>query len=119
MCGLALVACLVACTTYSASLARGQHAFEDGDLERALAIFRTLEPDVERLSPAERTQYAYLRGTIDYRMGYRPDARHWLALAAALEEQTPGGLPAAWVDRMRASLADLDDEVFSSASGHS
>jgi hypothetical protein len=117
VCSSVLVVLLGACATYSASLARGQRAFEDGDLERALAIFRTLEPDVDHLSPAERAQYAYLRGTIDYRMGYRPDARHWLALAAALEQQTPGGLPAAWAERMRASLTDLSEEVFSAEGG--
>jgi hypothetical protein len=108
-----------ACATYSSSLAHGQRAFEDGDLERALAILRTLEIDLDRLSLAERTQYAYLRGTIDYRMGYRADARHWLALAGALETQTPGGLPPAWADRMQASLTDLNEEVYTSASAHS
>jgi hypothetical protein len=105
------------CATYSGSLARGQRAFEDGELERALAIFRFLEVDLDRLSPGERAQYAYLRGTVDYRMGYRSDARHWLALAAAFEAQSPGGLPSAWAERLQASLRDLDEEVFRSVSG--
>jgi hypothetical protein len=108
---------IAACATYGSSLARGQRAFEDGDLERSLAIFRVLEGDLDHLSLSERAQYAYLRGTVDFRMGYRADARHWLALGDALEAQTPGSLPAEWTERLRSSLHDLDEEVFTSASG--
>lgn len=115
--GCAVSAAGAGCATYGGSLARGQHAFEDGDLERALAIFRVLEVDLDHLSPPERAQYAYLRGTIDFRMGYRADARHWLSLGAALEQQTPGSLPADWAERLRSSLHDLDEEVFTSAFG--
>jgi hypothetical protein len=110
-------ASVTACGTYSNSLARSEHAFEDGDLERALATLRALEVDLDHLSAPERAQYAYLRGTIDFRMGYRADARHWLAIGAALEQQTPGSLPAAWMDRLRAALHDLDEEVFTAVAG--
>jgi hypothetical protein len=72
---------LAACSGASGSLIRGQRAFERGDHDRALAIFRDLEPDLGRLSPVERTRYAYLRGMTDYRLGDKTDARHWLALA--------------------------------------
>ena len=36
----------------------------------------------------------------DYRLGYKSEARHWLSVAAALEQQTPGSLPADWDKRM-------------------
>ena len=36
----------VGCSTYQDDLARSQRAFERADYERALAIFRSLEPDM-------------------------------------------------------------------------
>ncbi len=102
-----------ACATYEQDLLRGQYAFEDSEHERALSIFRALEPDVPRLSIGNRAHYAYLRGMTDYRIGYKADARHWLSLAAAIEQQAPGALPADWAKRMQDSLRELNDEVYS------
>ena len=48
----------------------------------------------------------------DYRIGYKAEARHWLAIAAAIEKQTPNSLPADWTKRMTASLKELNEEVF-------
>jgi hypothetical protein len=101
-----------ACSTYADALSRGQRAFEQSEHERALAIFRTLEPDVYRLSVDERAHYAYLRGMTDYRIGYKAEARHWLSIAAAIEHQTPGSLPVDWSRRMTESLRDLNDLVY-------
>ncbi|MGH7268844.1 MAG: hypothetical protein ACREJ3_00300 [Polyangiaceae bacterium] len=103
---------LAGCDTYADSLARSQQAFEQSENERALAILRPLEQNERRLSPAGQAHYAYLRGMIDYRIGYRSDARHWLSLADALEHKTPGSLPTAWSKRMGASLRELNEAVF-------
>ena len=100
------------CNSYADALSRGQRAFEQSEHERALAIFRALEPDVHRLSIDDRAHYAYLRGMTDYRIGYKAEARHWLALAAAIEHQTPESLPADWSKRMTESLRELDDAVY-------
>jgi hypothetical protein len=104
---------LIACATYGNDLATGQRAFEQSEHERALAIFRALEPDIGRLSLVERAHYAYLRGMTDYRIGYRSEARHWLALASALDQKTPGSLPPDWEKRMSESLKELNEEVYS------
>ena len=48
----------------------------------------------------------------DYRIGYKAEARHWLCVAAALEQQTPGSLPEEWTKRMTESLKELNEEVF-------
>jgi hypothetical protein len=101
-----------ACNSYADALSRGQRAFEQSEHERALAIFRALEPDVHRLSVDDRAHYAYLRGMTDYRIGYKAEARHWLSLAAAIEHQTPESLPADWSKRMTESLRELDDAVY-------
>jgi hypothetical protein len=100
------------CSGASGSLTRGQRAFEQGEHERALAIFRDLEADVGRLSPTERTRYAYLRGMTDYRLGDKTDARHWLALAQALERESHGALEPDWAARMNESLGELNEDAY-------
>ena len=100
------------CTTYQDDLARGERAFEASEHERALAIFRSLENDTGRLSDPERAHYAYLRGMTDYRIGYKAEARHWLAIAAAIEQATPNSLPSEWTKRLTESLKELNEEVF-------
>lgn len=110
------LACLFAfasCASYEEALTRGQRAFEQSEHERALAILRALEPDTGRLSVVGRAHYAYLRGMTDYRIGYRTDARHWLALASSIDQQTPGSLPPEWEKRMGESLKELNEEVYS------
>jgi hypothetical protein len=101
------------CATYDEALTRGQHAFEQSEHERALAIFRALEPDTNRLSVVGQAHYAYLRGMTDYRIGYRTDARHWLAIASSIDQQTPGSLPPEWEKRIGESLKELNEEVYS------
>ena len=112
--GLVLVSSLasVACATYSDDLVRAQRAYEASEDERALAIFRILEGDTSRLTPTDQAHYAYLRGMTDFRMGYKAEARHWLALASSMEQKTPGSLPADWAKHMTDSLKELNEEVF-------
>jgi hypothetical protein len=105
---------LAGCATYQDDLARGQRAFEGSEDERALAIFRILEPDTSRLSESDRAHYAYLRGMTDYRMGYKSEARHWLSMAAAMEKQTPDVLPEDWAKRMNDALKELNEAVYAS-----
>jgi hypothetical protein len=113
---LALTASLAGgCVTYAEDLNRGQRHFEGSEYERALAIFRVLEKDMDSLSPTDRTRYAYLRGMTDYRMSYRADARHWLALSRALDQATPGGLQEPWKERMQEALKDLNNDVYGGA----
>src|SRR5581483_8211203 len=109
-CGLALVLALSAfggCATYRDQLVRSQHAFEQNEYDRTLVLLRDLERDMTRLSGPEQAQYAYLRGMSDYRVGYRPDARHWLAIAKAYEDNSPGMLPVDWKARINEALDEL------------
>ncbi len=101
------------CSTYRDDLARGQHAFEQSQHERALAIFRALEPETSHLTPTQRAQYAYLRGMTDYRIGYKADARHWLVVAKALDEKNPGLLSTEWKGRLDEALVELNALVYS------
>jgi hypothetical protein len=100
------------CATYHDELSRGQTAYEKNDHERALAIFRALENDQSHFDDTEEARYAYLRGMTDYRIGYRADARHWLAIAKALEDKSAESIPGDWKNRLVTTLAELNEEVY-------
>ena len=102
----------VSCATYHDELSRGEHAYEKNDHEKALAIFRALEPDQDHFDNTEEARYAYLRGMTDYRIGYRADARHWLAIAKAIEDKNNDAIPAEWKTRLVTILTELNNEVY-------
>jgi len=107
----------LACSTYREDLNRGQRLYEENQYDRALAIWRVLEDDVDSLTPNDQARYAYLRGMTNYRLGYRPYARHWLGVARSIEKEHPGGLNQEWKDRLAKSLEDLDKDVYGGAEG--
>lgn len=109
---LALSVSSIACTTYRDQLVRSQASFERNEHERALGLLRALEPNVSHLSAPEQAQYAYLRGMTDYRIGYREDARHWLAIAQTYDDASPGTLPSDWRARMITALTELNEVVY-------
>lgn len=111
--GLGLCLCLGGCTTYRDELARAQNAYDANEHETALAIERAIEPNAPYLNANERARYYYLRGMTDFRIGYRSEARHYLAIARAMENENVGALPADWKARMNETLATLDTEVYS------
>lgn len=113
--GLLLALSLVGCATYREDLNRGQRFYEENEYTRALAIFRVLETDMDSLELQDQARYAYLRGMTGYRLGFRPDARHWLALAKAIEQEHPGGLQPQWKQRLDESLTDLNKDVYGGA----
>jgi hypothetical protein len=86
---LALVFALGACATYREDLNRGQRLYEENEYEHALAIWRCSRPTWTR--SIDRSGSPHLRGMTDYRLGFRPDARHWLAIARAVEQEHQAG----------------------------
>lgn len=108
----ALVLGVVGCATYREDLNRGQRFYEENEYERSLAIFRVLEEDMDSLDLNDQARYAYLRGMADYRLGFRADARHWLAVAKAIEQEHPGGLGPQWIQLLEQALAELNQEVY-------
>jgi hypothetical protein len=105
------------CATYRNELARSQQAFDANQHERALGLLRDLEKDVPSLSFPEQAEYAYLRGMTDYRIGYRADARHWLAVARTYDERSPGVLPADWKARLGKALDEMNAVVYDQGLG--
>lgn len=104
---LVVLALVAGCASSSDAIARGQRYYEDNQYERALAIWRDLERRDAMLEPHDRVRYAYLRGMTDFRLGFRDDARHWLAIAKASREQAPESLAPSWSERLDAALEDL------------
>jgi hypothetical protein len=100
------------CATYHDELIRGQNTLEQNQHEKALAIFRRLENEQSHFDATELARYAYLRGMTDYRMGYRADARHWLAVAQSIESQNKDALPANFKAKLEPTLAELDTQVY-------
>ena len=126
------VAVAVSCATYQQDLSRAAEHYNRNQFESALALFRVLEADMDSLSPAEQAQYAYLRGMTDYRLsglspqgtgvadprkGYRDNARHWLAVGAAIEKKNPGALTPEEKQRLQETLNDLNRDVFGGEEG--
>jgi hypothetical protein len=111
----ALVLACAGCATYREDLYRGQRLYEDNQYERALALWRVLETDTDSLSFNEQARYAYLRGMTDYRLGFRADSRHWLAIAKATDQVHTGGLSPEWKQRLEESLDDLNKDVYGGA----
>src|SRR5262249_45671015 len=88
----AIVFSVYGCATYESELQRGEEHFTHDEHEAALATFRALEGDWTTLSIRDRARYCYLRGMTDYRLGFKADARHWLAVAAQIDKDNPGAL---------------------------
>lgn len=67
---------------------------------------------MDSLTEQDRARYAYYRGMTDFRLGYRLDARHWLAISKAIDSEFPGGLGEEHRARVEETLDDLNLEVF-------
>jgi hypothetical protein len=103
---------LSSCTSYRDLLDRGHRLYQENEFGRALANWRALESDVESLSGADQARYAHLRGMTDLRLGYHADARHWLAIAQALDATHPGGLDARLKEDNEAALTSLNRPIY-------
>ncbi len=103
---------LVGCATYHDDLERGQHYYDLNQYNNALSVWRILEVDWDSLTYAEQARYAFLRGMTDYRMGYRADARHWLAMSKAVAQHHPGGLDAKSLAQLEQALTEFNAAVY-------
>jgi hypothetical protein len=108
------------CTIYSDDLQRSVRYYDSNEHERALAVLRSLEPDLDSLKPDDRIRYYYYRGMTDFRLAndtykVRPDARHWLALAKASNQDLPQALTDEQKQRLDEALDDLNRDVYGGA----
>ncbi len=107
------------CSTYRDDLNRGQRLYLDAQYDHALAIWRVLETDFDSLTYSEQARYAYLRGMTAFRLGYRADARHWLAVSHAIDDQHRGGLSSEASGQLQTTLDELNAEVWGTSAAAS
>lgn len=100
------------CATYESELQRGEEHFTHDEHEKALATFRALESDWTDLSIRDRARYCYLRGMTDYRLGFKSDARHWLAIAFQIDQDNPGALAGSEKTLVDEKLGELNQVVW-------
>lgn len=105
-------AAAVGCATYEQELQRAGEHFAHDEHERSLATLRALESDWYRFGDRDRARYAYLRGMTDYRIGFKSDARHWLAIAAQIDREHPGALEASERQQVDDKLGELNQIVW-------
>ena len=100
------------CATYQNELQRAEEHFTHDEHEKSLATLRALEPDWGALDTRDRARYCYLRGMTDYRIGFKADARHWLAIAAQIDNDTPGSLVPSERNLVNEKLGELNAVVW-------
>lgn len=101
------------CATYEQELGRAEEHFTHDEHEKSLATLRALEHDWTSFSIRDRARYAYLRGMTDYRIGFKADARHWLAVASELDKASPGALAPNEKTLVDEKLGELNQVVWS------
>ena len=122
---LAAASTFVGCATQSQDLERARQHYHNLEFPRAMALLRLLGDDEASLSPAERVQYAFLRGMTDLRVSeslpvadpnrrlYRACGRDWLLRALSpgggVDETASRSLSEEQTARARAALSTLAD----------
>jgi hypothetical protein len=112
---LALLASLVTvagCATYETQLQRSEEHFTHDEHEFALANLRQLDADWTSFDVRDQARYCYLRGMTDYRIGFKADARHWLAVAMEIDKDHPGALVPSERSLVNDKLAELNAVVW-------
>lgn len=103
---------LAGCATYEQELQRAEEHFTHDEHEKSLATLRALEEDWSSLSTRDRARYCYLRGMTDYRIGFKADARHWLAIALEIDRESPGALAPSEKQVVEEKLGELNHVVW-------
>lgn len=111
--GVVAVALASGCATWESELQRSEEHFTHDEHEMALADLRALEAHWSHLEVRDRARYCYLRGMTDYRIGFKADARHWLAIAAQIDEETPGSLVPSERSLVNEKLGELNAIIWS------
>ncbi len=110
---LSLSGALGGCATYEQELGRAEEHFQHDEHEKTLATLRALELDWPSFGVKDRARYAYLRGMTDYRIGFKADARHWLAIARQIDAEHPGSLGKTERELVDEKLGELNAIVWS------
>jgi hypothetical protein len=98
---------LVACGATAATLRRAEQSYEQARYETTLSWLVDMEPDAPSLDAEERARFFYLRGMTEYRLGHRPEALYYLAVAREIAGDDGSGLRREQQDLLARTLAEL------------
>jgi hypothetical protein len=99
--------CLGACGAASAELRRAEQSYEQARYENALSWLADMEPSAPTLSREERARYFYVRGMTEYRLGHRPEALYYLAVAREIAGDDGDGLRGEQQELMARTITEL------------
>lgn len=128
---LALSGAISGCATYKNELERGISHYQGHRYEQSVVLFRSLEHDLDSLTPEDRARYAFYRGMADYRLSgagdlegsdsettkiakhnnARHDARYWLSIAKGFADRVKGSLSEEELKILEPTLTKLNCDV--------
>ena len=95
-------------TACGGALSEGESQFEKGRYPEAKQTFAAIEADSRTWDDAKRAEYALFRGLTYGALGDRAQAGVWLREAKAIEDEHPGSLSHADVQRLKTGLESND-----------
>lgn len=106
--GLILLASLGGgCAALHDDMVRAEGSFELARYEDTVVWLSDLEADVPSMDQEMRARFYYLRGMAAFRLGNRPDALHYLALAREVAGPRNQGLRIEWASNLRRTIAEM------------
>jgi hypothetical protein len=87
---LRLVALPVLIFGCASPLSEARSSFDEARYPEAIAEYRALRPELDRLSRSELFEYALYRGLSHLALGDAHPAERWLLVAKRLSEASPG-----------------------------
>jgi hypothetical protein len=87
LCLVGLFALILGC---SSPLTEARTSFDEARYPDAVAEFRAIRPNADRLSRSELFEYALYRGLTHLALGDASPAERWLLIAKRLSEESPG-----------------------------
>lgn len=98
---------LCSCASLHDDMERAQGSFELAQYEDSVVWLDDLEKQTPDMDQEMRAKFYYLRGMAAFRLGNRPDALHYLALAREVAGPRNQGLRTEWASNMRRTIAEI------------
>lgn len=95
------------CAALADDLHRSQEAYDSARYDAALIWLEDLEKDVPDMEPSMRARFYFLRGMTAYRLGWRTEALHYLALARETAGDRGESLGPVWRVLLTRTLTEL------------
>lgn len=104
---LLLAGSLGGCAAIAQEMQRAEQAYDQARYEAALTWLDDLEDEALSMDVEDRARYFYLRGMTEYRLGHRPEALHYLAVAREVAGERGEGLRDEQEELMDRTLGEL------------